>query len=74
MVKIDKLDIIDIKREADKLIKKNSSLRKGQVIYIAASEAFPISANRLVGTEFDCYYEDSRVEKFLSQLLMMDAE
>lgn len=74
MVKIDKLDVINIKKEAEKLIKVNSYLRKGQAIYIATNEMFYISASKLAGTEKDCFYEDSRIEAFLDQLLMMDAE
>lgn len=74
MVKIDKLDVINIKKEADKLIKTNSYLRKGQAIYIATNERFNVAANKLAGTEKDCYYEDSRIQEFLDELLMMDAE
>lgn len=72
--KIDKIDIINIKNEAAKLIQVNTFLRDGQTIFIAASKLFKVSSDKLVGTDYDCFYEDSRIDKFLDKLLTMDAE
>lgn len=74
MKKIDTLDIIGIKKYADKLTTTNSFLRNGQALYLAAFDVFPTATSKLDGTEYDCFYEDSRMEKFLLELQTMDAE
>lgn len=63
MRKIDKLDVIHIKKKADTYIKKNTSY-----------DLFPKSTDKLSGTPCDCFYEDSRIPIFLEELQKLDAE
>lgn len=67
--KIDKLAVIEIKREAAKLMKVNTEIRYGQAIFNAAFAMFPCATNKLRNTEYDCYYHDDRVNDFLTQLI-----
>lgn len=43
MRKIDKLDIVFIKRKSKTYIKKNTEIREGQAVFNAASEMFPLA-------------------------------
>lgn len=67
--KIDKLAVIEIKKEAAKLVKVNTEIRYGQAIFNAAFAMFPDATNKLRNTECDCYYHDDRVNDFLTQLI-----
>lgn len=67
--KIDKLAVIEIKKEAAKMIKANTEIRYGQAIFNAAYAMFPCTTNKLRNTEYDCYYHDNRVNDFLTQLI-----
>ena len=67
--KVDKLAIIEIKKEAAKLIKVNTEIRYGQAIFNAAFTMFPRATNKLRSTEYDCYYDDNKVTVFLNQLI-----
>lgn len=67
--KIDKLAVIEIKKEAAKMIKANTEIRYGQAIFNAAYAMFPCATNKLRNTEYDCYYQDNRVNDFLTQLI-----
>lgn len=67
--KIDKLAVIEIKKEAAKLVRVNTEIRYGQAIFNAAFTMFPHATNKLRDTEYDCYYHDDRVNDFLTQLI-----
>lgn len=67
--KVDKLSIIQIKVNAAKMIKVNTEIRYGQAIFNAAYELYPNATNELRNTEYDCYYDNDRVEKFLTKLI-----
>lgn len=67
--KIDKLAVIEIKKEAAKLMKVNTEIRYGQAIFNAAFTMFPRATNKLRNTKYDCYYYDDRVNDFLTQLI-----
>ena len=45
-----------------------SYLRAGQSIFNCTYTIVPDIADRLTGTEFDCYYHDDRVEDFLKEV------
>lgn len=74
MRKLDLLDAVEIKKEAAKLVRINTEIRYGQAIFIATQEKFPKAANKLRSTNVDCYYDDSKVTKFLCALDGMNAE
>lgn len=67
--KIDKLAVIEIKKEAAKLVRVNTEIRYGQAIFNAAYAMFPYATNKLRNTEYDCYYHNDRVNDFLTQLI-----
>lgn len=67
--KIDKLAVIEIKKEAAKLMKVNTEIRYGQAIFNAAFTMFPYAVNKLRNTKYDCYYHDDRVNDFLTKLI-----
>ena len=48
--------------------------RLGQAVFNYAYDAFPDQADKLRGTEKDCYYRDDKVNEFLNALsdLMTD--
>lgn len=66
---VDKLAVIEIKKEAAKLIRVNTEIRYGQAIFNAAFTMFPHATNKLRDTKYDCYYHDNRVNDFLTQLI-----
>ena len=74
MRKIDNLNIIGIKKLAYSYIKVNTEIRLGQATFNAAFEFFPHAVNKLRGTEYDCFYDDNRIDKFLEKLREFDAE
>jgi hypothetical protein len=43
-------------------------LRKGQSIYNASHDMFPAFTSKLNGTEFDCFYQDTKIDIFLDKL------
>lgn len=67
--KVDKLAVIEIKKRAAQMIKANTEIRYGQAIFNAAFEMFPLATNKLRSTEYDCFYHDDRVTKFLTKLI-----
>lgn len=72
--KIDDYDIVMIKKQAERYQKKNTEIREGQALYLAASDMFPISTNKLDGKECDCFYEDKRMPMFIDNLKRLEAE
>ena len=42
-------------------------LRKGQTIFVIFWRHFPNIANELTGTEYDCFYVDSKISLFLKR-------
>ena len=69
---MDKLDVINIRKNADKLITVNTAVSYGQAVFNAAHKLFPKETEVLRNTSYDCYYHDDRVELFLSQLLKVE--
>ena len=65
---LDFIDILNIRRKAATYIMRNTEIREGQSIFLAAYELFPDKANQLRGTNYDCFYEDNKIEIFLLQL------
>jgi len=56
-------------QNAVKEFNKNKEIfRYGQVMFNEFFSAFPKEVNTLRGTENDCFYDDSKVEKFLQSL------
>lgn len=50
------------------LLERLKGIRKGQYIFNNAYDKFPDECNRLRGTKFDCYYDDSKAYIFLEKL------
>ena len=73
MRKIDTLDVINIKKLADKQIKVNTEIRYGQAVFNATRQLFPYAANKLRDTECDCFYNDDHIDKFLEKLREFEA-
>lgn len=67
--KIDKLAVIEIKKEAAKMIKANTEIRYGQAVFVTAYAMFPHATSKLHNTQYDCYYHDDRVNDFLTRLI-----
>lgn len=67
--KVDNLAVVEIKRRAAALIKVNTEIRYGQAIFNAAFAMFPRATNKLRNTKYDCYYDDNKVNDFLTQLI-----
>lgn len=67
--KIDRLAIIEIRRKAATMIKVNTEIRYGQAIFNAAFAMFPRATSKLRSTKYDCFYNDSKVNDFLNQLI-----
>jgi hypothetical protein len=62
--------IID-RKETYELAKKemvHDDIRWGQAVFNVISAYLPKEAIRLVGTNKDCFYEDSKVEEFLDEI------
>ena len=64
----DFLDCIFIKRQASQVILDNANIRYGQAVFNAAYDKFPEAVDILRGSNVDCFFEDSRVERFLLEL------
>lgn len=47
---------------------KKIGLRKGQSIFNACYAMFSTETNKLRATEFDCYYDDEKIDIFLDKL------
>lgn len=48
--------------------KENPRWRWGQTIFNVAYDLFPDVANKLRGTQYDCFWDDSKVDDFLDHL------
>lgn len=47
---------------------KDSRLRRGQFMFNTLYRRYPAIANRINGTEFDPFYVDERIPKFIAYL------
>ena len=65
---LDYIDILTIRKKAAQYIRKNTEIREGQSIYLAAHDLFPNKAEQLKQSEYDCFYNDNKIEIFLIQL------
>ena len=45
-----------------------SHIRYGQSIFNDAYSLYPNETNELRATEYDCYYDDSRIDLFLARI------
>jgi len=63
---------------AYKLAEKYSEIYKdwrwGQCIFNAYKVVFPIETDKINGTDFDCFYDDSKVPIFLEQFRIENKE
>lgn len=50
------------------LVYMEKGLRKGQSVYNASHDMFPREVGQLAGAEFDCFYEDTKIDIFLDKL------
>lgn len=66
--KPDKLDIVLIRNKAAQKIVVNGQVTLGKAIFTEACNMFPDAVKPLIATEFDCYYDDSRIDLFLSKI------
>lgn len=53
---------------------KYSYLRSGQSIFNCTYDILPDIANKLCGTDYDCFYHDDRVEDFLKEVARLFEE
>ena len=67
-LKPDIIDIIQIRTKAEQKICKNGQVTLGKAIFTEACEMFPNIVKPLIATEYDCYYDDNKVEIFLEKL------
>lgn len=74
MRKIDLLDEVKIKRTASSQIRIHNQTRVGQAVFNAAYDLFPKAVDKIRSTEYDCFYDDERIPKFLERLRELDAE
>lgn len=65
---LDYIDILNIRKKAAQYITKNTEIREGQSVFLAANDLFPDKAQQLKNTNYDCFYDDDRIEIFLIQL------
>ena len=59
------LNMSEVYKRADELKKQHPRCRHGQAIHNATSEMFPEIVKQLAGTDFDCYYNNHKVNDFL---------
>jgi len=60
--------LVDIKSEAINTHVKTPHIRVGQALFNRCHLKFPASTASLVGTTYDCYYNDDKIDIFLSRL------
>jgi hypothetical protein len=61
-----------LKKVVDKTIEimsEDSKQRKGQALFNAIGETHPELYKKYTGTEYDCFYDDSKISKTLEKLL-----
>ncbi len=59
------MDMDYIKVVCGKFQKDHPYLRYGQVIFNYVYSLYPEVANKIRGSEYDCFYEDEKVDFFL---------
>ena len=70
-----KVNRSEIKSEAHKLLAKDKGLRFGQAVMVVAETKHPHESLELIGSGFDCFYDNGKVEEFLNKLeLLADKE
>jgi hypothetical protein len=47
----------------------NRNIRYGQALFNATHKLYPKIANKICGTENDCFYNDDKVDRFLSAFM-----
>lgn len=66
-----KKEIMDLAAQS---LTVNSPIRYGQAVFNAAYHLYPVYANMLRTTKYDPFYEDSRVNAFIEELLKLIKE
>ena len=54
--------------KAEQYMREHPNIRFGQAIYNVAYDMFPDEVEDICNTEFDCFYHDDLVDKFLGRL------
>ena len=49
-------------------VKNHPYIRMGQAIFNEAYKGYPEATDQLRATEFDCFYNDEKIEGFLSMI------
>lgn len=64
------MDIEEKKKQVERLVIANQKLgqRKGQALFNAIAVVDPLLANRLSGTEVDCFYNDKACKIFRKEV------
>ncbi len=47
---------------------KNSQMRSGQCMFNTLYQINPVIADSIRGTELDCFYQNKRIKKFLTEI------
>lgn len=63
-----KKEIMDL---AGQSLTANSPIREGQAVFNAAYQLYPDHADMLRGTIYDPFYDDDRIDRFISMLTSM---
>jgi hypothetical protein len=59
---------------SNKELEKYSYLRRGQSIFNCTYKLLPEISNKLTGSKFDCYYDDTKIESFLKETMRLYQE
>jgi len=50
---------------------KPDEWRFGQAVFNYTYQEFPDAADKIRGTEYDCFYDDSKIPKFIKKLMKL---
>lgn len=64
-----KLNLSEIFQRIVKLKDKKHDIRHGQAVYLVVYDMFPEQTKQLTATEYDCYHDDKKVDKFLLKIM-----
>lgn len=60
--------VVDYIHASEKFRKSNPTMREGQAYMNVLFEMYPEIYKRITGTEYDCFYDDSRIFHFFSEI------
>ena len=55
-----------VRAQTEEILDKN--LRRGQYLFIVLYSISPDTANDIRSTEFDCFYDDSKIDAFMQRV------